>query len=43
MDSLGLKLAYSLISQIEGELVLDRNHGTKFKITFKELEYKNRI
>jgi len=41
-DSLGLKLVNSLTEQIDGELELDRSHGTKFNITFQELKYKER-
>jgi PAS domain S-box-containing protein len=43
MDSLGLKLVNSLITQLEGELEVDRGRGTEFKITFRELEYTRRI
>jgi len=39
---LGLKLVNSLTEQIDGELELDRSHGTKFNITFQELKYKER-
>jgi PAS domain S-box-containing protein len=35
-DSLGLQLVNGLIDQIDGEIELDRSHGTQFKITFKE-------
>ncbi len=42
-DSLGLTLVNSLVSQIDGEIELDRSHGTEFKITFKELKYKERF
>jgi two-component sensor histidine kinase len=28
----------SLTDQIDGEITLDKNNGTEFKITFKELE-----
>ncbi len=42
-DSLGLQLVNSLIDQIDGEIELDRSHGTEFKITFRELEYTRRI
>jgi PAS domain S-box-containing protein len=41
-ESLGLQLVNSLTNQIDGEITLDRSHGTKFKIIFKELEYKER-
>jgi PAS domain S-box-containing protein len=37
-ESLGLQIVTSLTDQIDGEITLDRNNGTKFKITFKELE-----
>ncbi len=37
-DSLGLRIVNSLTEQIDGEITLDTNNGTKFKITFKELE-----
>ena len=37
-DSLGLQIVNSLTDQIDGEITLDRNNGTEFKITFKELE-----
>jgi PAS domain S-box-containing protein len=42
-DSLGLELVNSLTDQIDGEIELDRSHGTKFKIRFKELVYKERV
>jgi two-component sensor histidine kinase len=32
--SLGLPLVYELIGQLQGEVVLERNQGTKFTITF---------
>ncbi len=36
IDSLGLQLVNSLTNQIDGDLDLDRSHGTKFTITFQE-------
>jgi len=42
-ETLGLQLVNNLVKQIDGELEVEISHGTKFKITFKELEYKNRI
>ncbi|WP_048190318.1 histidine kinase dimerization/phosphoacceptor domain -containing protein [Methanobacterium sp. SMA-27] len=42
-ETLGLQLVKNLVRQIDGEIELDRNHGTEFKIKFKELEYKERI
>lgn len=43
VDSLGLKLVNNLVNQIDGDISIDRSHGTEFKISFKELEYKERI
>lgn len=37
-DSLGLQLINSLTQQISGELELESNHGTTFKITFQQPE-----
>lgn len=42
-ETLGLQLIISLINQLDGNMELDRSHGTKYKINFKELEYKKRI
>ena len=42
-ETLGMQLVNILISQIDGKIELDRNHGTEFKITFKELKYKERL
>lgn len=36
-DSLGLQLVTSLTRQINGKIELDKDHGTMFTITFKEL------
>ena len=41
--TLGLELVNSLTKQIDGEIELDRSHGTEFKIRFNELTYKKRI
>lgn len=35
-DTLGLSIVNILVSQLNGEIQLDRNNGTKFEITFKE-------
>lgn len=43
IDSLGLQLVNSLIHQLEGEMEIDHNQGTKFIITFKESDYKKRF
>ena len=37
-DSLGLQIINSLTNQIGGKITLNKNNGTDFKITFKELE-----
>ncbi|MBN3910308.1 MAG: PAS domain S-box protein [Nostoc sp. NMS1] len=37
-DSLGLSLVYDLVTeQLEGDITLERNHGTGFKIKFTQL------
>lgn len=41
--TLGLQLVNKLVDQLDGEIILDRIHGTSFKICFKEIEYKNRV
>ena len=38
-ETLGLQLVNNLTSQIDGTIELDRSHGTRFEITFKE-QYK---
>lgn len=35
--SLGLKLIKSLVRQLESQMIIEQNQGTKFQITFKEL------
>ena len=42
-SSLGLRLVNILVKQLEGSVELDKTEGTKFKIKFKELEYKKRL
>ena len=42
-DSLGLQLVNNLVNQLDGEITLDRSHGTEYKIIFKELNYKERL
>jgi len=42
-DSLGLQLVNNLVNQLDGEITMDRSHGTAYKITFKELNYKERL
>ena len=43
LESLGLLLVTNLTEQIDGELTINRSPGTEFIITFKELEYKERL
>jgi PAS domain S-box-containing protein len=42
-NSLGLQLVNNLVDQIDGKIEIDNNDGTEFKITFKELIYKERF
>ncbi|MGO9387537.1 MAG: histidine kinase dimerization/phosphoacceptor domain -containing protein [Methanobacterium sp.] len=42
-STLGLQLINSLVSQLDGSIQLDRSHGTKYIIKFKELKYIKRI
>ncbi|MBZ2164575.1 PAS domain S-box protein [Methanobacterium spitsbergense] len=42
-EKLGLQLVQSLVNQLDGDLKLNTDNGTEFKITFKELKYKKRI
>ena len=37
-ESLGLQIVTNLTNQIDGNIELNRTNGTKFKITFKQLE-----
>ncbi|WP_231551403.1 histidine kinase dimerization/phosphoacceptor domain -containing protein [Methanobacterium sp. SMA-27] len=43
LKSLGLLLVKVLTEQIEGELIINSEKGTEFKILFKELEYNKRF
>ncbi len=43
LETLGLLLVNNLTEQIDGELTINRNQGTEFKIKFKELKYKKRL
>lgn len=40
--SLGLKLVVDLTKQLDGKIEVDTTQGTAFKITFRELQYKER-
>jgi len=41
--TLGLQLVNNLVNQIDGQIELDRNNGTSFKINFKASIYKDRL
>jgi len=41
-DTLGMKLISSLVAQLDGEMVFDKDNK-EFKIEFRELKYKERI
>lgn len=43
LQSLGLKIAYDLASQLQGTLTLERSSGTRFRLIFSELKYRKRI
>jgi PAS domain S-box-containing protein len=43
MDTLGMELIYTLTSQLEGDLEMERNAGTCFRLMFTELNYRQRI
>ncbi len=42
-ESLGLQLVNNLVGQLDGQIEVNNSLGTKFRITFKELQYKSRI
>ena len=42
-QKLGLQLVVSLTNQLDGNITLNKDEGTKFVIKFKELVYKERI
>jgi len=41
-STLGLQLVTTLVDQLEGDMMIDVDNGTSFKITFKEINYKKR-
>lgn len=41
--TLGLRLVYNLINQLEGSIELNKTNGALFKIAFSKLKYKKRI
>ena len=38
-DSLGLSLVYTLVEQLDGQLILKTDGGTKFLITFEKQDF----
>jgi len=42
-ESLGLQIANLLVGQLDGTIELDRENGTAFTVTFRELKYAPRI
>ncbi len=42
-DTFGMQLIKYLTKQLKGTMELDRSHGTKFKLLFNELKYKDRV
>jgi PAS domain S-box-containing protein len=43
IKTLGLLLVNSLTNQIDGNIKIQREHGTRYIINFKELKYKKRL
>ncbi len=43
VESLGLELVKNLVNQLEGNLKVNGTNGTEFKISFKEVKYKERL
>lgn len=43
VKTLGLQLVINLVNQIDGTFEFKRDNGTKFRVMFPELEYKDRI
>jgi len=43
LSSLGLKIVYDLVLQLQGELILTRSQGTTFQLIFSELQYRRRL
>jgi two-component sensor histidine kinase len=41
-NSLGLKLVTDLTMQLDGKMQVETTHGTTFRISFRELHYKDR-
>jgi PAS domain S-box-containing protein len=43
LETLGLLLVNSLTEQIDGEMTINTNQGTEFRIRFEEIKYKKRM
>lgn len=43
IDSFGLELVQHLSKRINGEIIIGRSNGTRFEISFQELNYRGRI
>ncbi|MBZ2167056.1 histidine kinase dimerization/phosphoacceptor domain -containing protein [Methanobacterium spitsbergense] len=41
-STLGLKLVTTLVKQLDGEMIVNKENGTSFTITFKEITYMKR-
>ncbi len=42
-NTFGMQLINYLTQQLKGTIEIDRSHGTKFKLLFNELNYKDRV
>jgi two-component system response regulator len=42
-STFGMQLIKYLTKQLKGTIELDRNHGTRYKLQFTELKYKDRV
>jgi PAS domain S-box-containing protein len=42
-DSLGLQLVITLVDQIEGNIELNADEGTEFRMRFRELRYRQKV
>ena len=42
-DTFGMQLIKYLTKQLKADIELDKSNGTAYNLTFKELEYKDRV
>lgn len=42
-DTLGLQIVNNLLNQIDGQIKINNNNGTEFKIKFQEIDYEKRF